>query len=135
MDNAKELFDNAEFYRAIPVNEALTIATANGILSYSKSIIVDDPIIKDLLKNRNFKEDLIQLPWRKHNDHHHEINLTNLQNRPAGFGPVIAAIDVKRNCLLFDEYVVVEDAKYCIIRALKYYDQYYTLKEFGQRAL
>lgn len=135
MSNAKELFDNAEFYRAISVDEALNVAFGKSLL-LSQKVIVDDPIIKNLLKNRGYKEDAFHLPWRKSNNHSPlEINLTNLQDRPAGFGPVVAAIDVKKNCLLFDEFVVVESVEFCIIRAFKYYDQYYTLEEYTQKPL
>ncbi len=135
MSNAKELFDNAEFYRAISVNEALNVALGKFLLPSQKAI-VDDPIIKYLLKNRGYKEDTFHLPWRESKDYSSlEINLTNLQNRPAGFGPVIAAIDIEKNCLLFDEFVIVENTEHCIIRAFKYYDQYYTLEEYTQRPL
>lgn len=135
MSNAKELFDNAEFYRAISVNEALNVAFGKFLL-LSQKVIIDDPIIKNLLKNRGYKEDAFRLPWRESKDYSLlEINLTNLQNRPAGFGPVIAAIDVTKNCLLFDEFVVVESVEFCIVRAFKYYDQYYTLEEYTQRPL
>lgn len=133
MSNAKTLFDNAEFFRAITVNEAYNVALGRA-LSPSPTIIVDDPIIKELLKNRGYGENGLRLPWRKSEGPFHEINLTNLMDRPAGFGPIVAAIDTK-NCLLFDEYAVVEDVDSCIVRAFKYYDQYYTLEEFTYRAL
>ena len=134
MSNAKIIFDKAEFFRAISVTDALNAVNGNP-LSPSLRSIVDDPFIKQLLRNREFSEDSFYLPWRKSDAPHHEINLTNLQDKPAGFGPVIAAIDVKGHCMLFDEYVVVENPEYCIVRAFKYYDQYYTLEEFAQRAL
>jgi len=134
MSNTKTIFHKAEFFRAVSVNDALD-STCGRPLSPSQRAAVDDPIIKKLLRSRGYDDNAFNLPWRKSGILDDEINLTNLQDNPAGFGPVVAAIDVENHCMIFDEYVIVEDPKYCIIRALKYYDRYYTLEEFAQKAL